>query len=150
MKKVIAILVAVFAFVAVASAQPRALGIRAGYGGELSYQHSAGANFMELDLGFLAGNGLYATGIYDFILGNAGICNFYAGPGVQLGAYSYKDSSSGATSMKFNAAVVGQIGVEFEIPSIPMNIYIEWSPAYYFVHGGFGWNGFALGLRYRF
>ena len=148
MKKVIAILIAAFAFVAVASAQPRALGVRAGYGGELSYQHSLGSNFAEFDLGFLAGNGLYATGIYDFVLGSAGICNFYAGPGVQLGAYSYKDVDG--TVMKFNAAVVGQIGVEFEIPSIPLNISLDWRPAYYFVHGGFGWNGFALGLRYRF
>ena len=148
MKKLIAILVGVLAFAAVASAQPRALGVRAGYGGELSYQHSLGSNFAEFDLGFLAGNGIYATGIYDFILGSAGICNFYAGPGVQLGFYSYKDVDGNV--MKFNAAVVGQIGVEFEIPSIPLNISLDWRPAYYFVHGGFGWNGFALGLRYRF
>ena len=148
MKKTLILLAAVLGFAVVASAQPRAIGIRAGYGGELSYQHSLGSNFAEFDLGFLAGNGLYATGIYDFVLGSAGICNFYAGPGVQLGAYSYKDVDG--TVMKFNAAVVGQIGVEFEIPSIPLNISLDWRPAYYFVHGGFGWNGFALGLRYRF
>ena len=144
MKKVLAILVAAFAFVAVASAQPRAIGVRAGWGGELSYQHNAGAGFLEADLGFIANNGFYVTGIYDFILGSAGICNFYAGPGAQLGFYNYADESG------FNAGIAGQLGVEFEIPSIPMNISLDWRPVYYFNYGGFGWQGIALGIRYRF
>ena len=144
MKKLIAILVGVLAFTAVASAQPRALGVRAGYGGDLSYQHTTGPGFIEADLGFLAGHGFYVTGVYDFILANSGICNFYVGPGVQLGAWTDKDASG------FNLGVVGQLGVEFEIPSIPMNVSLDWRPAFYFMHGGFGWDGFALGLRYRF
>ncbi|MBR5076606.1 MAG: hypothetical protein IKX28_06335 [Bacteroidales bacterium] len=144
MKKVLAILVAVFAFVAVASAQPRALGVRAGWGGELSYQHGTGAGFLEADLGFLAANGFYVTGIYDFILGSSGICNFYAGPGVQLGFYNHAEESG------FNAGIAGQLGVEFEIPSVPLNISLDWRPVYYFNYGGFGWQGIALGLRYRF
>ena len=144
MKKILTILIAVLAFVTVASAQPRALGVRAGYGGEISYQHTTGPGFIEADLGFLAGHGFYLTGVYDFILANAGICNFYVGPGVQLGAWTDKDTAG------FNLGVVGQMGVEFEIPSIPMNISIDWRPAFYFMHGGFGWDGFALGLRYRF
>ena len=144
MKKVLAILVAAFAFVAVASAQPRALGVRAGWGGELSYQHGAGAGFLEADLGFLANNGFYVTGIYDFILGSAGICNFYVGPGVQLGFYNYSGDQG------FNAGIAGQLGVEFEIPSVPLNLSLDWRPVYYFNYGGFGWQGIALGIRYRF
>ncbi|MBQ9451594.1 MAG: hypothetical protein IJU34_09830 [Bacteroidales bacterium] len=145
MKKFIAILVGVLAFAAVATAQPRALGIRAGYGAELSYQHGGGAGFLEADLGFLgSGHGFYVTGIYDFILGSAGIANFYVGPGVQLGFYNY-DQKNG-----FNAGIAGQLGVEFEIPSVPLNISLDWRPVYYFQYGGFGWSGFALGLRYRF
>ena len=124
MKKVLAILVAAFAFVAVASAQPRALGVRAGWGGELSYQHGAGAGFLEADLGFLANNGFYVTGVYDFILGSSGICNFYAGPGVQLGMYNHADQSG------FNAGLAGQLGVEFEIPSVPLNISLDWRPVF--------------------
>lgn len=144
MKKLLTILIGVLAFAAVASAQPRALGIRAGYGGEISYQHSTGPGFIEADLGFLAGHGFYVTGVYDFIFANSGICNFYVGPGVQLGAWTDKKDAG------FNLGIVGQLGVEFEIPTIPMNISIDWRPAFYFMHGGFGWDGFALGLRYRF
>ena len=144
MKKIIAILVGVLAFAAVASAQPRALGVRAGYGGELSYQHSLGQNFLEADLGFLAGHGFYLTGVYDFVLANSGICNFYAGPGVQLGFYNHAEESG------FNAGIAGQLGVEFEVPSVPLNISLDWRPVYYFNYGGFGWQGIALGIRYRF
>lgn len=145
MKKLIAILAGVLAFAAVASAQPRAIGIRAGYGGELSYQHSLGSNFLEADLGFLgSAHGVYVTGIYDFVLAQAGIVNFYVGPGVQLGFYNYDGVSS------FNAGIAGQLGLEFELPSIPLNISLDWRPTYYFNVGGFDWQGFALGIRYRF
>ena len=77
MKKLLTVLIGVLAFAAVASAQPRALGVRAGYGGEISYQHTTGPGFIEADLGFLAGHGFYVTGVYDFIFANSGICNFY-------------------------------------------------------------------------
>ena len=144
MKKLLTVLIGVLAFAAVASAQPRALGVRAGYGGEISYQHTTGPGFIEADLGFLAGHRFYVTGVYDFIFANSGICNFYVGPGVQMGAWTDKQDAG------FNLGLVGQLGVEFEIPSIPMNISLDWRPAFYFMHGGFGWDGFALGLRYRF
>lgn len=144
MKRFVLVLVSILAFAAVASAQPRALGVRAGFGGEISYQHGGGAGFLEADLGFLANNGFYVTGIYDFILGSSGICNFYAGPGVQLGMYNHADQTG------FNAGVAGQLGVEFEIPSVPLNISLDWRPVFYFNYGGFGWQGIALGIRYRF
>lgn len=146
MKKLLVVLLGVLAFAAVASAQPRAIGVRAGYGGELSYQHGLGSSsFLELDLGFLGhAHGYYVTGAYDFIIGNAGICNFYVGPAVQLGFYNHERIGA------FNAGAGAQLGVEFEIPSIPLNISVDWRPIYYFHYGGFGWQGAALGIRYRF
>ena len=61
MKKVILIVAAVLGFAVVASAQPRAIGARIGWGAEISYQHTLGANnFLEADLGW---------GINDFRLG---------------------------------------------------------------------------------
>jgi len=148
MKKVIAILVAALAFAAVASAQPRALGVRGGwnghFGGEISYQHSLGNNFAEFDLG-MYGHGFNITGIYDFVFANAGIVNFYAGPGLTLmlanvgGEFAYAGGIS------------GQLGFEFET-GIPLNISIDWRPTCWLLGGNahFDWEGFALGLRYRF
>ena len=145
MKKLIFVLIGVFAFVAVASAQPRALGLRAGYGGEVSYQHTVASGFLEADLGFLANaHGFYVTGIYDFIFASSGICNFYVGPGVQVGVHSHEHAND------FNAGLGGQLGVEFEIPTIPLNLSLDWRPMYYLQQDVFGWQGIALGIRYRF
>lgn len=145
MKKLIIAILSVFAFVAVASAQPRAIGVRAGYGGEISYQHYVGDSFIEADLGLVGNHGFYVTGIYDFNIGYAGPFSFYAGPGAQVGFYN-----AGENAMALNLAVGGQIGAEWAIPSAPINISLDWRPMFYLMHGGFGWDGFALGLRYRF
>ena len=52
MKKIILIAAMICGFAVAASAQPKALGLRFGYGAELSDQHNvAGANFIEADLG---------------------------------------------------------------------------------------------------
>ena len=47
MKKMLILVAALLGFAVVATAQPRALGVRAGYGAELSYQHTLGSeNFL--------------------------------------------------------------------------------------------------------
>lgn len=144
MKKIVAILVGLLAFAAVVSAQPRAFGVRLGYGAEVSYQHTLGNDFGELDLGVVGPNGFYVSGIYDFNLGSAGILNFYAGPGVQIGA------ATADNVFYFNVSLVGQIGTEIQLDSAPVNFSLDWRPAIYLNGGGFGWTGFALGIRYRF
>ena len=150
MKKFFAVMVAALAFAAVASAQPKAVGGRIGYGFEVSYQHYVrGMDFVEADLGIM-GNGIAITGIYDFHIGSAGNFNFYGGPGAQLGCSTYKDGN-GDVKADFLAAVVGQIGAEFNVPGVPLNFSLDWRPAINFVSGfNFGWTGFALGIRYRF
>ena len=151
MKKIIAILLGVLAFAAVASAQPRALGLRGGPGGvELSYQHGFGSNFAEFDLGASFaryGTGIALQGFYDFVVANAGVVNFSVGPGAMLGVYGYNDGTT-STSV-FTGGVGAQFGIEFELPSIPLNISLDWAPLYIF-NGGMAWGNAAVGLRYRF
>ena len=116
----------------------------------MSYQHYlGGSNFIEADLGFMSG-GLRLTGIYDFDLGSAGNFNFYVGPGASLGFVNRTDGN-GNPKTYFSAAVVGQVGAEFAVPGVPLNFSLDWRPAIYFTGGSvFGWDGFALGIRYRF
>ena len=145
MKKIVAILAGVLAFAAVASAQPRAVGVRLGIGAaEISYQHTLGIGFVEADLGIDNSNGSYLSGLYDFNLGSAGIFSFYAGPGFRMGC-DWEEQTP-----YFNAAVLGQIGAEVQLDSAPVNFSLDWRPAFYFVRGGFGWYSLALGVRYRF
>ena len=144
MKKVIAILIAALAFASIASAQPRALGVRATYGGELSYQHSMGsASFLEADLGFAVHNGFVLTGIYDFILGQSGGFSVYAGPGAQVALWDTPDYTG------IGLGIAGQFGVEYMFP-VPVAISLDWRPRFDFIHEGFGYSSIALGLRYVF
>ena len=72
MKKIILAAALILGFAVAASAQPKAIGIRIGNGGEISYQHSMGGNFIEVDGGFGLGlNGrtnIMAAGIYNFLI----------------------------------------------------------------------------------
>ena len=146
MKKFLAIAVALVAFAAVASAQPRAIGVRAGYGGELSYQHSIGSNFAEFDLG-LFGHSAAVSGIYDFIIAGDGNFNFYAGPGARIGTWVGENYSG------FDIGIAGQVGIEYNF-SLPIQLSLDWKPVFHFIgddtYKGFDFSGAAIGIRYRF
>ena len=142
MKKFIMVIAAVLCLSSAAFAQSRALGVRATYGAELSYQHSIGSNFVEADLGWFK-NGFYLTGVYDFVFASEGNFNFYAGPGAAVGFYNDSETSG------INLGIAGQLGLEYNF-NIPLQRSLDWRPVFNFIHGGFGWEGIALGIRYRF
>ena len=105
MKRVIFILIAMFATITVAVAQPKALGLRGGADFQLSYQHEVQAggqrlhsearvDFIEADLGieFIYGYaiGLNAAAGYNFMIAQPkwtqkGQWGFYAGPAIKIG-----------------------------------------------------------------
>ena len=142
MKKFIMVIAAVLCLSSAAFAQSRALGVRATYGAELSYQHSIGSNFVEADLGWFK-NGFYLTGVYDFVFASEGNFNFYAGPGAAVGFYNDSETSG------INLGIAGQLGLEYNF-NIPLQLSLDWRHVFNFIHGGFGWEGIALGIRYRF
>ena len=142
MKKFIMVIAAVLCLSSAAFAQSRALAVRATYGAELSYQHSIGSNFVEADLGWFK-NGFYLTGVYDFVFASEGNFNFYAGPGAAVGFYNDSETSG------INLGIAGQLGLEYNF-NIPLQLSLDWRPVFNFIHGGFGWEGIALGIRYRF
>ena len=145
MKKIIIIVLSALLFAGVASAQPRAIGARLGGDAEISYQHNLGTNFLEADLGMALGNagGFRLTGIYDFNFEIANSFNFYVGPGAQIGMYA------GENSAAFGVAIGGQLGLEYQIAAIPLNISLDWRPMWHFI-GAPSWSSAALGIRYRF
>jgi hypothetical protein len=147
MKKTIIILAAIFCFAFAANAQPRAIGIRGGYGAEFSYQHSLGDNFVEADLGWTY-HGTWLTGIYDFLFPIQDGFNFYAGPGARIGAYSYKDDNRENHS-GFDLGIAGQVGIEYNF-NIPLQLSLDWRPAFTFIDSDFDYFGLSLGVRYRF
>lgn len=148
MKKIILVAAMVLGFAVAASAQPRAIGVRVGNGGEVSYQHGFGSNFLEVDGGVGIWNGLNvnATGIYNFMIAEFGSgFGFYAGPGASVGL-GLGDANY------FNLAVAGMVGLEYNF-SIPLQLSLDFREH---IGLGFGGHGFwdcssvGLGIRYRF
>lgn len=151
MKKIIIAAALVLGFAAAASAQPRALGVRIGNGGEISYQHSMGSNFLEVDgglgLGLVDGTfNVGATGIYNFMISEFGNgFGFYAGPGAGVGL-----ALGDVNNLALSAA--GMVGIEYNF-NFPLQISLDFRQ-----HIGIGFSGngiwapssIGLGLRYQF
>lgn len=149
MKKIILIAALVLGFATAAVAQPRAIGLRGGYGAELSYQHSLGANFVEADLGLYTFNAISLGATYNWMLAqpqwtNRGEWGVYAGPGANLGL---------GFNGWFNVAVCGQVGLEYTF-WFPLQLSLDIRPALGFSTGDkpFYFGGFypSLGIRYKF
>lgn len=163
MKKIILIAALALGFAVAATAgnpiekkfggKTRALGLRGGYGFELSYQHSLGENFVEADLGLWGFNTLNAVATYNWMLAqpqwtSRGDWGFYAGPGVAVG-FDFNSATAGV-----NVGAVGQIGLEYTF-WFPLQLSIDIRPQLG-VHIGngdlFHVSGFypTLAARYRF
>lgn len=152
MKKILLTVIAVLTISVAASAQSRALGVRLGGNAEVSYQHyMIGDSFLEADLGlaFLNDSGFYASGIYNFVIGNLNSINIYAGPGVCIGAHNTVNENDKITT-NFALGIAGQLGAEWQMGVIPFNLSLDWRPYFDFIGHGLGWTSLALGLRYRF
>ena len=148
MKKVILVALLSFLASAFAIAQPRALGLRFAYGGEVSYQHSIGSNFIEADLGISpspAGklNQFLLSAMFDFVPFSASGFSVYVGPGVQMGFYH-------SEHYLYNFGVLAQVGVEYAFAGVPLNLSIDWRPAFQFPNAWFNPTSGMLGVRYRF
>ena len=128
LKHIISTLIVVFASVFAASAQPRALGVRAGMDCQLSYEHGMlSEDFIEVDLGveFIYGYavGLNAAAGYNFMIAQPkwtqkGQWGFYAGPAVKagwlwIGGY---------------LAVGAQVGLEYSF-DFPLQVSLDIRPA---------------------
>lgn len=154
MKKFFVLLVAVVAFGFAANAQ-NALGLRfgggSGYGAEISFQKGMGANRLEFDLGLsnLGANNdmeFNLAGVYQWTFGIVDNLNWYVGPGLNIDYCSNHGLGLG---------ICGQIGIEYNIPSIPFQVSLDARPTYRLLvpencgMGNFGW-GACLAVRYTF
>ena len=156
MKKIIlAFMLPLFAIGALsAQAEGQAIGLRLsnGFGNsaEISYQSSLGkANRFEGDLGF-SNNGLYLTGIYQWVWDLSTLAdgfNWYAGVGGNLGLWN----GNGNYNKGLSLGVAGQIGIEYNF-AIPLQLSLDYRPVINIIPtlGNGYYDGVALGVRYRF
>lgn len=126
-----------------------AIGVRLGWGGEISYQRFLTSDTrLELTSGWgrygfdLGGTHQWLWPLSD---GNVGF-NWYAGGGAQFGAWENKYDDR-----KFGFGILGQIGIEYNLKSAPFVFSVDWRPSFHLApKTRFGWEGFAVGARYRF
>lgn len=152
MKKIFAIAAIMLGFAVAAAAQPKAIGIKGGYGAELSYQHYLGGeNFLEIDLGLNGFNDFNVTGLYNFNItgGQAGpgAWALYAGPGANVGV-GFGDAEHAG---HFHLAVAGDIGIEYTF-DCHVNLAFDIKAQ---LGGAFGYGFYfgympALAVRYAF
>jgi hypothetical protein len=144
MKKVLLTLVLVVITSLVMNAQDlsKSIGIRFGYGAEVSYQHPLGnANRLEADLGF-NGWGLALNGVYQWVKDLSSLAdgvNWYYGVGAAVGIHN----------TYFGAGILGQIGIEYNF-NIPLQLSLDYRPGIYVLpafHGSY--DGICLSVRYR-
>lgn len=140
-----------------AAAQPRAIGLRAGYGLELSYQHALDwPHFVEFDLGLDLQQGVRGTATYNIVVAEpnwgGGDWAWYVGPGASAG-YVYE---TGTDRMDVMLAAVAQLGCEYS-PTEHLGLSLDLRPmfGYHFGTGKFysgGMLGFipTLGVRFKF
>ena len=116
MKRTILILAAVLGFAVAASAQPKALGVRIGWGVDITYQNYLNsADFLEFDLGLDDGynsSNFHVDGVYNFMIAQPdwtrGKWGFYGGPGVSLAVWDNDDKDN-----VVYAGIVGNLGLEY-------------------------------------
>ena len=153
MKKTLLIIVAALCFAFAASAQPKALGVRVGYGTQISYEHNLGAasDFLEFDLGLDGWNGGFSLdGVWNFMISqpawsSEGSWGFYGGPGASMAVIGDENI--------LHIGVLGNLGLEYTFGSIPLNLSLDVRPRILFGNGTVYTNGifsFGLGLRYAF
>ena len=152
MKKIILVAALVLGFAVAASAQPRALGLRGGWGAELSYQHGFGADFLQADLGLNTFNSVHGSVIYNFMIAqpawtSRGEWGFFAGPGAAVGM----SFGTGNNDGYFHVAAAGMVGLEYTF-WFPLQLSLDLKPTLGFGFGhGFHWGVMpAFGIRYRF
>lgn len=138
MKKLFIVCALILGITVAAAAQPRALGVRLGGDLQISYQHSFGSNFLEVDLGTTAISAPAVSAGYDFSLLDSNNFCIYLGPSASLAFWDGLLVGIGA-----------QIGVEYAIPSIPLNLSLDWKPTYFIAETFIPYSA-ALGIRYRF
>ena len=147
MKKIILLAAMLLGFAVAAAAQPRAVGLRLGYGAEATYQHNVGsANFIEANLGLNDFSTLNVAGTYNWMIAqpqwtDRGEWGFYAGAGAAVG-FAQKSVYVGAA---------GQAGLEYSF-WFPLQLSIDIRPQLGLVNSKFGlWGWYPhLSVRYKF
>ena len=158
MKRIFAV-VALFFTIGVASSMAQSyntgIGIRAGFESGLSVKHFLNENAaLERILGS-RWRGVTITGLYEVHndIADAPGLRWYYGGGAHIGFYdSYRDRPWGDPNRDYTVVGIdGILGLEYTFSEVPINLSLDWKPAFVFNGDrGFWADGAALSIRFVF
>jgi len=128
------------------SSYTTALGVKVWDGAGISLKHFMSDKNAVEAVGYFYKHGFRLTGLYEIhgpIAGAAGL-KWYLGPGAHIGFYK-----AGYHDNDVVIGVDGVIGLDYKFRGAPINMSLDWQPAFEFTEGFVGsWGG--LGIRYTF
>lgn len=158
MKKLIFSLALVAACAVGAQAQDyqSAIGLRFGYPASVSYKtFISDVGAIEGFLGFrrwATYSWFNVAGLYQhhFPINNVDGLRWYAGGGASVFFWNFNNTFIGDNSTSTSFAVLGVLGLDYKFANAPVNLSVDWIPAF-FLNGfdnGFGGGYGALSARY--
>lgn len=115
------------------------------YPGAITFKHFFNdKNALEL-LGYFRNYGARITGLYEIHgnINNAGGLKWYVGPGAHVSFYNSNSGGGGSVGLD------GVIGLDYKIPSAPVNLSLDWQPSFDFKSlDGFIGDWFGIAIRY--
>jgi hypothetical protein len=150
MKKIILTLSLAICFVAVINAQDykTGIGLRSGYYNGITVKHFISSKAAIEGLVYFRWAGTAVTGLYEIHSQAFKVerLNWYYGGGAHVGFYG---SSYGGGSGTF-IGLDGILGLEYNFKEVPINLSLDWKPAFDFGYSHFFGDGGALSIRYIF
>lgn len=131
-----------------------ALGFRGGFFSGITYKTFVSSDMAIEAIAHSRYGGFQLTGLAEWHAGAFEVegLNWYYGAGGHIGAYSYNDNPWFDEEFSGSRAVIGVdgiLGIEYNIGSIPINVSLDWKPAFNIIgYTGFLADGGAFSVRY--
>jgi hypothetical protein len=127
-------------------AQNWGVGVVGGFDYGLQVKKYMGANALDFR-GHLHNNGFQVAGLYEWNHDLGSNFTLYYGVGAGLGTWKATKESD----MAFGLDVEGIVGVEWQIPGVPLALSLDYRPAFEILPTTtFYAKGFAFGIKYLF
>jgi hypothetical protein len=130
------------------------IGLRGGFANGLTIKHFVGSNAALEGIIASRWRGLELTGLYEFHnqAFHVDRLNWYIGFGAHVGFWNGDDANWGDPGESYTVVGLdGILGLEYNFVEVPINLSIDWKPAFNFYgYSGFWGDGGALSIRYIF
>jgi hypothetical protein len=156
MKKITTTCLIVFCLASISYAQDynTGIGLRVGFNQGLTVKHFIGSKSALEGILSSGWRGVQITGLYEIHnqFFNVEKLNWYFGFGALIGFWNGDHAYWGEYGESYTViGVDGILGMEYNFSEVPINIGLDWKPAFNFIgYSGFRADGGALSIRYIF